>query len=70
MRRAMKQAREATEGRAVSNSSTRLVVQRYWRKLADPEALPDHGPSPKNVSNFKVHQTDRPMETITTTREF
>jgi hypothetical protein len=70
MRRVMKQAREATGGRAVSNSSTRLVVQRYWRKLANPEALPEHAPGPKNGSNFKVHQTDRPMETITATREF
>jgi hypothetical protein len=48
MRRLVEQTREATRGGTGSNSSMRLVVQRYWRKLANPGALRDHGRHPKS----------------------
>jgi hypothetical protein len=62
MKRLMEETREATGDRTGSNFSTRLIVQRYWRRLANGGGLRDHGRRPKRVSNFKVHHTDRPMD--------
>jgi hypothetical protein len=62
MKRVIEQAREATGGGTVSNSSMRLLVQRYWRRLANPGALRDHGRRPKSVSDFKGHHADSPMD--------
>jgi hypothetical protein len=57
MRRLVEQTREATRGGTGSNSSMRLVLQRYWRKLANPGALRDHGRHPKIVWNLSVQET-------------
>jgi hypothetical protein len=58
MKRMVEQARHATGGRTVSTSSMRVLVRRYWRKLANAGAQHDHGRRPKRVSDFKVHHTD------------
>jgi hypothetical protein len=57
MRRLVEQTREATRGGTGSNSSMRLVVQRYWRKLANPGALRDHGRHPKSSGTLSVQET-------------
>jgi hypothetical protein len=58
MKKVLKLAGEGTGDGTISDSSTPLLVQRYWRKLGYPEMLRPHQRSRKSVSTFKLQRTD------------
>src|SRR5262245_62044117 len=53
MKRGLKLSGDGTEGGTISNSTIRIVVQDYWRKLGYPGALRDNNRRPKNVIDSK-----------------
>jgi hypothetical protein len=67
MKRVLKIA-EGTGGRTISNSTMRLVVQDYWRKLGYPGTLCDDGRRPKNVTDSKVRTGRSPQSELSVTQ--
>jgi hypothetical protein len=51
MKRVLKLAGKGTGEGIISNSTTRLVIQDYWRKLGYPGALRGDGREPENAAD-------------------
>ena len=54
MKRVLKLTGQGVGGGTILDSTMRLVVQDYWRKLGYPEALRDDDRRRKNGTNSKI----------------